>query len=246
MFWAPSGTCQARLVPWSSHRQEGGQGRREGLDAPWGVVGTERAHSGSQEQSHTSARCRCCPQGGWGLHGRRRVWGQAAALTGARQARSAVVTLRLGQGLRAGWNRAPLLADGLRRVGRGPSPGLLPGLSTGGRPTWSAGVGGGGRRARGQPEREGGGLRFEQGELGLGVSRGLFYLWSVGNTDGAGEGRRAGSRVTRGRRWRFRDGGPEGTQMGTEAAGEEGRAACRTPLAAQCLGLCLPVRVAQV
>lgn len=132
MFWAPSSTCQARLVPWTSRRQERGQGRREGLDATWGVVGTERAHSGSQEQSHTSARCRCWPQGGRGLHGRRRVWGAGCCTHRGRPAHFAVVTLRLGQGLWAGWNRAPLLADGLRRVGRGPSPGLLPGLSTGG------------------------------------------------------------------------------------------------------------------
>ena len=34
--------------------------------------------------------------------------------------------------------------------------------------------------------------------------------------------------------------------MGTEAAGEEGRAARRMPLVAQGLGLCLPVPAAQV
>ena len=116
--------------------------------------------------------------------------GQAAALTG-QAGRLCIVTLRLGQGLRAGWSRAPQLADWLRRVGRGPSPGLLPGLSAGGRPTWSAG--GGGRRPRGQPEREGGAFVLNRASSGLGCAGVLFCLWSAGNTDGEGGGRRAGS-----------------------------------------------------
>ena len=120
--------------------------------------------------------------------------GQAAALTGP-AGPLCIVTLRLGQGLRAGWSWAPQLADGLRRVGRGPSPNERPPrpLRRGEAHVVSRWGGGGAAQNKGPARTRRGVFVLNRASSGLGCAGVLFCLWSAGNTDGGWAG--AGEQV---------------------------------------------------